>query len=364
MKKILHVINVSFVINHFFGNQFTHFSKKGYDFTVACTEDEYLHKQAKEKGFRAFPIPVLKAISPIQDIVSIVKLAKFIKREKFSIVVAHSPKGGLIGMAAAYLAGVKKRVFFRHGVVFETAKGLKKRLLILIERIVGGLATDVVIVSESLKDLSNEYRLNSPAKNMLLGKGTCNGVDIVRFQYRPKQHSHFIVGYVGRLVKDKGIIELVEGWLQFAKGKSDVYLHIIGPLEKRDAIPEETLRIIRNNGSIRFFDFVEDTATYYNDMDVFILPSYREGFPTAILEASASGLPVITTRSTGCINAIEENITGIYTAISGPQIAEAINYYYSKLSLRKEHGNNGIEHVKKHFSEQQLFMEIERKVFS
>jgi len=195
-----------------------------------------------------------------------------------------------------------------------------------------------------------------------LGKGTCNGIDIQRFQYRPKQNNDFVVGYVGRLVKDKGVVELVEGWLQFALGKPNVYMHIIGPLELRDAIPEDTLTKIKNHPSIRFFDFIEDTARCYNEMDVFILPSYREGFPVGILEASASGLPIITTRSTGCINAIEENITGIFTDITAMEIASAIEFYYKNPHLRKLHGENGVRFVGNNFSEQKIYVEIEAKV--
>lgn len=362
MKKILHVINVSFVINHFFGNQFTYFSKKGYDFTVACTEDDELYKQAEAKGFKAFSVPILKAISPFQDIRSIFRLYRLIRQEKFPVVVAHSPKGGLIGMAAGYLAGVPKRVFFRHGVIFETSSGLKKALFILIEKIVSWLATDVIVVSESLKQLSIDFRLTPPAKMTLLGKGTCTGIDTDRFRYRPKSDPSFVVGYVGRLVRDKGIIELVDGWLKFSKGKQNVYLHIIGPWEKRDGIPQETFDIIKGTPSIRFFDYVADTSALYNEMDVFILPSYREGFPISILEASASGLPVITTRSTGCINAIQEDITGIYTDISGPAIARAISYYYDNPLQRQKHGANGVDFVTTNFSEHKLFSEIEMKV--
>ncbi|MNR46849.1 N,N'-diacetylbacillosaminyl-diphospho-undecaprenol alpha-1,3-N-acetylgalactosaminyltransferase [compost metagenome] len=99
-------------------------------------------------------------------------------------------------------------------------------------------------------------------------------------------------------------------------------------------------------------------------MDVFILPSYREGFGMVILEASASGLPVITTRRTGCINAIQENITGIYTEIVPNPIAEAINYYYENPQVRQEHGRNGVIFVENNFSEQKLFVEIEDKILN
>jgi glycosyltransferase involved in cell wall biosynthesis len=363
-KKVLHVINISFVINHFFGNQFTYFAKKGYEFTIACSEDEHLYKEARLKGFKVFPIPILRSIAPIQDLISIIKLAKYIKSEKFDLVIAHSPKGGLIGILAAYLAGVKKRVFFRHGVVFETSSGFKKRLLIVIEKIIGIFATDVVNVSESLEKLSNQYRLNKAEKNILLGKGTCNGIDLNRFQYRPKLNTEFVLGYVGRLSRDKGIIELVEGWLQFSSGKENVFLHLVGPLDPRDILPEDIIYKIRNTESIIYFDLVEDTSSYYNEMDVFILPSYREGFGMVVLEASACGLPVITTRSTGCINAIVENLTGIYTKINPLDIALAINYYFENPNLRKQYGSEGIQFVKEYFSEQKLFDEIEKKVLN
>lgn len=364
MKKVLHVINISFVINHFFGNQFAYFSKKGYDFTIACSEDEHLYKEAKLKGFKVFPIPILRSIVPIQDLISIIKLAQYIRHEKFDLVIAHSPKGGLIGILAAYLAGVNKRVFFRHGVVFETSSGLKKRLLIAIEKIIGFFATDVVNVSESLEKLSNQYHLNRAEKNILLGKGTCNGIDLDRFKYRPKTHADFVLGYVGRLSRDKGIIELVEGWMQFSARKENVFLHLVGPLDQRDTLPADIIYKIKNTESIIFYDLVEDTSSYYNEMDVFILPSYREGFGMVVLEASASGIPVVTTRSTGCINSIIEDFTGIYTDIDATSIATAIQRYYDHPDLRYQHGRNGVKYVQNHFSEQRLFEEIEKNVLN
>ncbi|MDM1503172.1 glycosyltransferase family 4 protein [Myroides marinus] len=363
-KKVLHVINVSFVINHFFGNQFKYFNDKGYDFTVACTEDEYLYQESLDKKFKIFPVPVLRSIAPLKDLVSIYKLFKFIKREKFDIVIAHSPKGGLIGISAAYLAGCQNRVFFRHGLVFETATGIKRLILISVEKIVGLLATKIVNVSESLIVESNKFNLNSPRKNLLLGRGTCNGIDITRFRKREKTNSNFVVGYVGRLAVDKGIVELVDAWEKFIIGKNNVELHLIGPFDERDPLSESTIRKIENIDSIKIIGFVKDTSLNYNEMNVFILPSYREGFGMVILEASASGIPVITTRKTGCINAIIEDITGKFTEITSHDIKENIEYYYYNPELQKIHGDNGVRFVQDFFTEKYIFDEIERKVFN
>ncbi|WP_025124806.1 glycosyltransferase family 4 protein [Myroides odoratimimus] len=363
-KKILHIINVSFVINHFFGNQFDYFNKKGYSFTVACSEDDNLYKESEKKSFKVFPLAVLRSISPLQDIVSIWKLYRFIKKEKFDIVIAHSPKGGLIGITASFFAGSKQRVFFRHGLVFETAKGFKRKLLIGIEKIIGALASKVVNVSESIILESNRYNLNNEKKNILLGKGTCSGVDLVRFKKRDKENNNFVVGYVGRLSKDKGIVELIDGWEMFEKDKSNVELHLIGPFDERDVLPKRIIEKIEKIKSIRFYGLVKDTSSYYNNMNVFILPSYREGFGMVVLEASASGIPVITTRKTGCINSIIENVTGIFTEISSNDIKKSIEYYYYNPLIQLEHGENGIEFVKENFDENYIFTEIENKVFN
>ncbi|WP_284461722.1 glycosyltransferase family 4 protein [Chryseobacterium sp.] len=361
-KKVLHVISISFVINHFFGNQFAYFNKKGYKFFVACSEDDKLFQYSKEKDFTPFPVPIVRSIEPIQDIKSIYKLYKFIKKEKFDIVVAHSPKGGLIGMIAAFLAGTKKRVFFRHGLVFETTTGAKRMLMIWVEKLTALLANKIVNVSRSIMDESNKLRLNNPEKNLLLGRGTCNGIDVLKFKPRNKNNTNFVVGYVGRLSVDKGIVELVEAWEDFSTNNTNVELHLIGPYDSRDPLPDETVKLIEDLDSIIHTGLVEDTSKHYNEMDVFILPSYREGFGMVILEASASGIPVITTRKTGCINAIVEDETGIFTDINASSITESLQYYFDNPSVRKQHGQQGVEFVNDFFTENILFDEIEKKV--
>jgi len=375
MRKLLHVVNISFVLPYYIGEQFAHFEKLGYRFYVACTHSEHLLNYAEEKKFIPFPIPILRSINPFQDIKSILALRRFIKENKIDIVFGHTPKGALIGMAAGYLSGVKSRIYFRHGLMYETTSGFKRFMLKTIERITSNMATDIVCVSQSVIEKSNKEKLNKPEKNILLNKGTCNGIDSIRFSLASvsalKKQELFqkynidvnskVIGYVGRLVNDKGINELIEAWKILLKEVKNIKLLLIGPFEDRDALSMEVKDYIINEPSIIFAGLIEDVQPFYSLMDIFILPSYREGFPTVILEASSMEVPVITTRSTGCVDSIIENFTGKYTDIDPIDIAKNIQSYLSDEHMAKQHGLNGRQFVLDNFNQQIIWKEIENK---
>lgn len=364
--KVLQIVSVSFSLRYFIGNQFSHFRSKGISYTVACSPSDDLYRFSEEKKFDVFPVVIKRSISPIQDILSIWKLYRFIKRNKFDVVIAHSPKGGVIGMIASFLAGSPKRVYFRHGLVFETSKGFKRKLLILIEKVTSFCAHLVVNVSPSIENQALHLRLNPPSKNVILGKGTCNGIDVNRFS--PKTNSdnkqNITVGFVGRLSNDKGVTELVEAWKILETRHSNIELLLIGPLDERDRLIPETMNWIETSKSIRCLGEIQDVSMYYKEMDIFVLPSYREGFPTVTLEASASGLPVVTTKNTGCVDSILEGKTGIFTELTPQAIADALEVYIGDPELRKEHGSNGRRFVVENFSEQIVYKEIASKILS
>lgn len=365
-KKVLHVLSVSFSLKYFIGNQFKYFKAKGVEFHVACSNSDELLQLSEEYGFMPFPIPVKRAIDPIEDIKSIYKLTQYIKREKFDIVITHSPKGGLIGSIASFIAGTPKRVYFRHGLVFETLIGAKQKLLILVEKLNGALSHTVVNVSPSIQRKSERLQLNKPYKNIVLGKGTCNGVDVHRFMYREgfKERDVRVIGFVGRISKDKGIAQLIEAWKILQQSNANIKLLLVGPIDERDPIEADLIEYINNEISIDFVGEVQDVTNYYNMMDIFVLPSFREGFPTVTLEASSSRLPVITSRATGCIDSIIENKTGKFIDITGIDIALAIQDYLDNPSLILEQGINGENFVRDNFSEERIYPQIEKLVFS
>ena len=374
--KVLHVVNISFVLPYYFGDQFDYFEEKGVKFHVACSPSEHLNTYAIKKKFQAFPVPIVRAISPFQDLISLVKLYRYIKKHQFDIIIGHTPKGGLLAMLASFLLGRKHRIYFRHGIMFETSTGLKRFMLKSLEKFTGYLATKVVCVSPSVLETSNRLGLSRPNKNIILNKGTCNGINTNKFIPGKNENAiqaltdqlhlkdHDVIGYVGRLVKDKGIVELIEGWKIVLQTQKNVKLLLVGPFEHTDPLPAEVIDFIRSESSVIYTGLVEDTSLYYQLMDLFILPSYREGFPTVVLEASAMELPIVTTLSTGCRDAIISHQTGLFTAITPEDIAEKISYYLNHKGLAHLHGINGRAFVLKNFKQEKIWTEIEKKLLS
>ncbi|WP_294319040.1 glycosyltransferase family 4 protein [uncultured Chryseobacterium sp.] len=365
-KKVLHIITISFVIKHFFGNQFNYLtSKTGNRYYLACTPSEELALWQNDYDYYQVPIEITRSISPFKDIIAIYQLIKFIKKEKVDVVVAHTPKGGLVGMIAAFACNKHNRIYFRHGIAYETSKGLKRTLLKNIERISGYLATKVVNVSKGVESFAIKDELNPLHKNLILKKGTCNGID-AKERFNPGKYSEkdvnqlrsslgitpedFVIGYVGRLVHDKGIDELLEAW-QKLRINHNVKLLLVGPFEDKDSVSDLTKKRILSDPKVIFTDYVPDSALYFRLMNVFVLATYREGFPTVSLEASSMELPVIITRATGCEEAIIENETGIFVKNNAESIENAINKYFLDDSLCEKHGTLGREFVLEYFEQ-------------
>lgn len=337
-KNILHVVNIYFVLPYFIGGQFKHFASKGYRMFAACSESEYLEKYAHDNGFSYIATPICRSVAPGKDLQSIWNVYRYIRQNEIGVVEGHTPKGGMIAMVAAWLARVPRRIYFRHGLVYETSHGLKRFILISVDRLASALATKVVCVSPSVLRRSIEDRLCPAGKMTIFLKGTCNGVD-TQGKFNPQnidagklaalkekysiKATDWVIGYTGRLVRDKGIIELVRA-LDVLKEKNYKLL-LMGMFERRDALPEDVQQKILHDDRVVYTGFInEDQEYFYAMMNVYVLPSYREGFPTGCLEAQSMGIPVITTTSTGCIDAIEEGVTGLRTRIDANDIARQV----------------------------------------
>jgi glycosyltransferase involved in cell wall biosynthesis len=372
-KKVLHVVNISFVIPYYIGGQFDYFSARGIQFYVACQPSAHLEEYSRQKNFTAFPLNVLRSINPVEDLRAIYRLRQYIKKEGIDVVIGHTPKGGLIAMIAAFSCGIKQRIYFRHGLMYETSKGLKRHLLKSIEKLSGYLASKVVCVSPSVLQVSNQEKLSPLKKNILLNKGTCNGIDALNAFWTGSLNrtevDHLkakygitpldrVVGYVGRLVNDKGINELIAAWKLLLENNSNCKLLLVGPFEERDALPPHIKDYILNTSSIIYTGLIHDTPIHYSLMDMFILPSYREGFPTVVLEASAMELPVLTTRATGCIDSIIENETGMFVDLTPEDIVIHIQAYLDDPALRHKHGKNGRLYVLENFEQSSIWQEI------
>ena len=370
-QRILHIITVSFVINHFFGKQFLYLKNKtGNEYHLGCSPSDDFIEYSERLEYIPFEVEITRYISPLKDIKAIFKIYTYIKKNKIDKVVGHTPKGGMVAMIASFFAGISDRIYFRHGIVYETSKGTKRCLLKNIDRLTGFFAIKVVCVSNSVKQISVQDKLNKSNKNLVLGLGTCNGID-TNGRFNPKLKiierviqlnraynitpKDKVVGYVGRIVKDKGIDDLINAWNILIKERSNSKLLLVGPIEEKDSISDYSKDQIKSNPTIIFEEFVADASPYFALMDIFILPTYREGFPTVSLEASSMGLPVIITKATGCTEAIIENQTGLFTSNEPNDIADKILFYLENEKVAKEHGAKGRLFVQENFEQTKIW---------
>jgi len=374
--KILHVVNISFVIPYFLGKQLNWFAEKGNKEFVVCSDSEELKDFSERYSFSYRAIDVLRKISIKKDIKAVKETVKYIREIKADVVTGHTPKGGLIAMLAAYITHVPVRIYFRHGLVYETSHGLKRSLLINIDRLASKLATKIVCVSPSVAKRSLEDKLNPASKQVVLVNGTCNGIDTERFcidsvdksklnELRTKLGANdgdFVIGFAGRLVRDKGIIELVRAYKALRGVHPNVRLMLVGMLEIRDALPEDVVKVIQEDEGIIKTGYVgyAEIEYYYALMNVFVLASYREGFPTSVLEASSMGLPVITTKATGCIDSIIDGETGIFVNHDDKELLMALSSLYENEDKRRMMGAAGRQYVIDHFNQELVWKEIEK----
>lgn len=376
MKKILHVVNISFVIPYFLGKQLNYFNDSGYKEYIICSPSDELKDFSLQYNFKYKEVDILRSISIFKDLIAVFDTIKYIRENKIDIIVGHTPKGALIAMLAGFICRIPKRIYFRHGLVYETSTCFKRLLLKNIDRIASSLSTKIICVSESVCIKSIADRLNNKGKQQLLSRGTCNGIDIKRFSKNSIskdkltalknkigiEDNDFIIGFTGRLVRDKGIQELVNAFNLLSYKHPNIKLLLVGKLEERDALSQTVVDVILNNSNIITTGYVPNSSIeyYYALMDIFVLPSYREGFPTSVLEASSMEVPVITTRVTGCIDSIIEGETGIFVDNTGLSLYNGLESLYKDKQAREYMGHKGRLFVEKYFRQEIIWNEIEK----
>ena len=360
--KLVHILTVPHSLR-FLEGQINYFQQNGYDIHAITSPGKLLDAFAEEQHIKAYGIEMPRKITPFNDLIAVWNIWRVLRAIKPDIVHSHTPKGGLLGTIAAWLARVPTRIYHARGLPFEGSTGNKRNLLKLTERISCGLAHRVFCNSQSNLDVIVDEGLCSVDKITLLHNGSSNGVDAinlfkpfdddeVRNEIRAKLGlplDSTVIGFVGRVVHDKGVDELIEAWKQVKDDYPNAYLLIVGRFEDQDVVLEQTREAIHNDRQIcyaSFFESKREMPKLYATMDIFTLPSHREGLPNVILEASAMGLPVISTFASGCKDAVRDSKTGVLVPVDNAHsIAQAIRLYLDSPELVKEHGRNGREFV-------------------
>jgi glycosyltransferase involved in cell wall biosynthesis len=310
------------------------FKAAGFRVVLICSPGALLDRIAREEEIEAMPILVRRGMAPLADALSLVRLFRALRHLRPDMTEFSTPKAGLLGNVAAWLCGVPVRVYMLRGLRLETLTGLSHRLVLISERVASACAHHVLCNSESLRAKALALRIATRRKLQLIGSGSSQGVDISRFSpgaetFRPTlgiPRNAAVIGFVGRLTRDKGVPELIEAFEQILCAVPSARLLLVGWFDKSDdALDEDLRRRILCHPAIVYTGYVPDTAPYYRAMDMLVLPTWREGFPNVVLEAAATAIPVITTLSTGSRDAVLPEVTGLLIPAGYPEaIAEAV----------------------------------------
>lgn len=320
MIKIFRTSTVPVSLNVLLKGQLK-FLNQHFQVTAVSGPGEDLSEVQEREGVRIIPVEMQRQISPLKDLISLYRLFRLFRREKPQIVHSITPKAGLLSMLAAKMAGVPIRMHTFTGLIFPSRKGLLQQVLIWMDRLLCWAATDVYPEGQGVKNDLLHYKITSkPLK--VIAKGNVNGIDC---RYFSREHfpdeaicalrpalgiskDDFVFIFVGRLVNDKGINELVEAFSQLKTQNAKLLL--IGTFEQElDPLLPETLKKIQGNKNIISVGFQKDVRPYFAASNALVFPSYREGFPNVVMQAGAMELPSIVSDINGCNEIIinEEN---------------------------------------------------------
>ena len=336
MKKLIRITTIPLSIEKLLENQPRFFSKY-FDVTLISSDKEKLEEIAKEQGVNYFSLEMTRKITPLQDLRCLLQLIRFLRKEKPQIVHSHTPKAGIVGMLAAFIARVPVRMHTVAGLPLMEATGFKRIFLNLVEHTTYFCATNVYPNSKGLENFINENNFCDKSKLKTLGSGSSNGIDTAYFNPEEVteiqkanlkkelniETTDFVFSFVGRLVGDKGINELIQAFVAISKKNPSAKLILVGHTEADlDPLLPETLRNIEFNENIIEVGFQKDIRPYLALTNIFTFPSYREGFPNVVLQANAMGIPCIVSDINGCNEIIKEGENGIIIPTKNSEILQ------------------------------------------
>lgn len=375
MKKLIRITTVPLSLEKLLENQLR-FMKAHYEVIAVSSDEERLRQFGDQQGVRTFAVTMTRKITPIQDLVSLWRMYRFFKTEKPFIVHTHTPKAGIIGMLAAKLAGVPHRLHTVAGLPLLEAKGFRRLLLDAIEQLTYFCATKVYPNSTGLKTIIEKGRFCASSKLQVIGNGSSNGIDTGFFSpdlfskeakatARAElgiSENDFVYLFIGRLVADKGINELVEAFSKLPVPQKKLLL--VGPFEHDlDPLKDTTLETIAAHPDIIAPGYQSDVRRFFALSDVLVFPSYREGFPNVVLQAGAMGLPSIVSDINGCNEIIVPDKNGIIIPVKDSKaVLEAMTKIFENLPLRTALQRNARAFITERY-EQQLVWEAILEVY-
>jgi glycosyltransferase involved in cell wall biosynthesis len=327
-----------------------------YKVTAISSEKKYLEKIGIKENVATFHLEMTRKITPIKDIIAVVKLYIYLKKVRPEIVHTHTPKAGIVGMLASKLAGVPNRLHTIAGLPLLEHSGLKRKILNFVEKLTYDCATKVYPNSFELQKIIINNKLCNPSKSIVIANGSSNGINTSFFnpklfssnqnnELRNKlniQKEDLVFIFVGRLVADKGINELISAFLKLLKENTKIKLLLVGNFETNlDPLLPSTLNSINNNKSIISVGYQNDVRPFFAISNTLVFPSYREGFPNVVMQAGAMGLSSIVSNINGCNEIIINQENGIIIPVKNQNaLFEAMKLLITDTDLELKIKNN------------------------
>lgn len=371
--RVAHIATVDLSLRYMLLDQMLSLQASGYEVTGMCAPGP-LTREVEQAGIRYLPVPFVRssALTPLADLKALWHLYRVFKRERFTIVHAHTAKADLFGQIAARLAGVPIVLNTQHGFFFhENMPAHWRRFYITLAKI-GARCSDVML-SQNPEDVESAVAEGIIARDKVKYLG--NGINLTRFdpaqidparlQERRREFGFArgtpVVGFVGRLVRDKGILEFFQAAARVRTKKPEVRFLVVGPMDtaKKDVVTPQTAAEYGVSDVCVFAGHRNDMPEMYALMDIFVLPSYREAFPRTPMEASAMGIPSVVTDVRGCRTAVQHERNGLIVPLHDVEaLAQAWLRLLDQPETRARMGREGMRMAREQFDEQAVFNKV------
>ena len=331
--------------------------------------DDDHYAKLESLGVRMVPVPTSRDPKPLCDLWCLLRLWWFFLWHRFDVVHASNPKTMLIGTLAAFFAFHPNRVITVRGRVYENTRGWKRKIFVWLDRLTCFLANRVIVVSPSLKEAMLRDKIGTEKTLHVIAQGSSQGCDAEYFnpenieQHRVDElrsqcgltKTDRVLLFAGRLRKDKGVVKLTQAFADISPQHPDWHLVLFGHEENASDIGDDTRKLIQTHEKIHHFDWLSDLRIAYMMADIFALPTWREGFPNTVLEASAMRLPVVTTTAVGAVDSVIDGETGfLVPANNAEQLAEKLQVLMCDPEMRHIMGANGRNRVLSDFQPQTI----------
>lgn len=348
----------------------------GFDVSLLSAPGAMARELAAAEGALLIEIEMARDMAPARDLLALATIVRALVRVRPDIVNAGTPKAGLLVLLGAWLVRVPCRVHTMHGLRSETLRGLRKHVVAAVTRLTCALAQRVICVSPSLARAVVEAGVVRAARTRVLGAGSANGLDLARFTRTPGAVQAAralatrcgipadapVLGFLGRLARDKGVVELHAAWQVLRACFPDLHWLIVGAPDLTDPLPADVDRALAADARVHLLGQLDDPVPAYLLMHVVALPTYREGLGYASIEAAALEIPVVATQVTGCVDSVADGVTG--TLVPPRDVAaltEAIATYLADSQLRARHGAAGRARVARLYRREELWARLHRE---